>query len=140
MSAPNYGRPSRAFANWFMDRSGGFVRTLGYLMVGLSVLLFAHAKYDEDRGIAAPPYVPTRYTRPIEERETNPKMFRALMSYEWACPVVFLIGGFVLIGLVRRADRCDPFSPSFSGSAALDECERTLDAELRKKHRPLRWD
>ncbi|MEA3208062.1 MAG: hypothetical protein QOE70_1119 [Chthoniobacter sp.] len=108
-------------------------------MTGSSFFLFGHAAYDENRGVAAPPYAPTRYTRPIEKRDTHPALFRALMNYEWGSPFVFLFGGLVLLRIIRRANRSDPFSPSFSGNAALDQCERTLDAELEKKHRPLRY-
>ena len=138
MNTPEHWRPSRQFAAWLTGRTANFFRILAYLFVGFSFYLFGHAAYDEHRGIAAPPYVPGRYTRPIEHRDSNPEMFRALMDYEWACPFVFFIGGLIIFGIVRRADRCDPFSPSFSGTSSLDDCERTLDAELRKKHSPLR--
>ena len=139
MNTSEHWRPSRQVAAWLTSRSVRFYRILASLLIGFSLYLFAHAAYDEDRGIADPPYIPTRYrTHLIERRDTDPAMFRALMNYEWACPFAFLIGGFIIRGLVRRADRCDPFSPAFTGKPALDECERTLDAELRKKHSPLR--
>ena len=138
MSAPIHGRPHREDTNWRTICSDRFIRTLPYLLFGISFYLFGHAAYDEERGVAAPPFVPSSYTRLMESREADPAMFRALMNYEWTCPSAFLIGGFVTLGMVRRADRCDPFSKTFSGSSALDECERTLDAELGKKHSPLR--
>jgi hypothetical protein len=139
MNTPEHWRPSRQFATWLTNRSAAFFRAFARLLMGFSLFLFAHAAYDEDRGIAAPPFVPSRYSRPIERRDINPVMFRALMTYEWECPFAFFMAGAIILGMVRRADRCDPFSPAFAGKAALKECERTLDAELRKKHSPLRY-
>jgi hypothetical protein len=60
------------------------------------------------------------------------------MNYQWFGAGLFLCAGFAILGIRRRLDRCDPFSPDFAGNRALDECERVLDAELEKKHRPLR--
>ena len=139
MSAAKSAHPNDTLRSWFANRAGDIYRVVGYLLVGFSFFLWAHAAYDEDRGIAAPPYVPTKYTRPVETRDKHPALFRALMNYEWTCPVLFFLAGSLILGIVRRADRTDPFSPSFAGDAALDECERTLDDELEKKHRPLRW-
>ena len=138
MNTPEHWRASRQFAAWFTNRSASLVRGVGYLMVCFAIYLFAHAAYDEQRGIAAPAYVPSRFSRLIEDRDTNPEMFPALMNYEWGCPFIFLVGGLVIIGIVRRVERYDPLSPRFAGKSSLDECERTLDAELRKKHSPLR--
>jgi len=115
------------------------VRISGYLMIVFSALQFLHAKYDEDRGVAAPLFVPTRYTRPVVIRGQNPAMFRALMNYEWACPWAFAGCGMILLSIVRASDRSDPFSPNFAGNKALDECESILDSKLRNKYRPLRW-
>lgn len=138
MNTPEHWRTSRQFADWFTNRSVGFVRLIGYLMIGLSVFLFAHAAYDENHGMAAPPFVPGRYTRPVEDRDVHPVLYRDLMFYEWMCPVLFFLGGSTILGIVRWANRSDPFSPSFSGKKALDDCERVLDNELEKFHSPLR--
>jgi len=111
MNTPEHWRPSRQFAALLTGRTARFIRTLAFLIVGFSFYFFGHAAYDEYRGIAAPPYVPARYSRPVEHRATNSAMFRALMHYEWMCPIVFLLGGLIILGIVRRADHCDPFSP-----------------------------
>jgi hypothetical protein len=60
------------------------------------------------------------------------------MEYEWGTALAVLIGGTVIRGIVRRADRSDPFSRKFSGASALDDCERSVDAALDKFHSPLR--
>ncbi|HZJ14439.1 MAG TPA: hypothetical protein VFD27_05280 [Chthoniobacteraceae bacterium] len=142
MNTPQPWRPGRQIAASLTSRTANFFRVLAYLFISFSVYLLVHAAYDEDRGIADPPYVPvngyTFYDRPVEHRDTHPEMFRALMNYEWACPIAVLAAGLIILGVVRRADRRDPFSPSFSGTSALADCERTLDSELRKKHSPLR--
>ena len=108
-------------------------------MIGLSFFFFGLAAYDEHRGVAAPPIEPgSGLIRKVEDRETHPTLFRGLMNYEWTCPILFLLGGCTILGIARWADRCDPFSPSFSGKKSLEECERVLDNELENFHRPLR--
>jgi len=71
-------------------------------------------------------------------RSEHREEFRNLMTYQWIRASLALCGGLVIRGICRRADLCDPFSADFAGKRSLDECERTLDAELRKKHSPLR--
>ena len=138
MSTPNYGRPSREVANWLTSRSAGFYRTLSYLAIIFSVYLFASAAHDEQRGIASV-IPPGRYARRIVViRSEHPTDFHNLMIYQWSRAALVLCGGLIILGICRRADRCDPFSPDFSGGRALDDCERTLDNEIRKKHSPLR--
>jgi hypothetical protein len=59
------------------------------------------------------------------------------MTYQWLRGPVFVCGGLVILGICRRAERLDPFSRTFVGSASLDELERTLKEEEEKRHRPL---
>jgi len=140
VNTPENWRASRQFALWFTNRSTGFVRGVGLFLVCLSIYLGWHAVNDERRGVAEPPYVPVRYVVfPLKvRRQANAEEFRALMNYEWTCPIVFGIAGFAILRIVRRGNRIDPFSPTFKGNSSLDECERTLDAERRRKHSPIR--
>ena len=80
MSAPNYGRPSREFANWLTSRSTGFFRALAYLGIVLSLYLFASAAHDELRGIASV-VAPAGRSSPriIVIRTGNPEEFHNLM-------------------------------------------------------------
>jgi hypothetical protein len=133
MKSPEHSHSSASYGERFKGLCPEFLRVLPYLLLVAGFYLFGHAVYDDHRGIAAPPYVPVRYSHPVERRDTNPELFQALMSYEWECAFPVLIAGLVLLGIVRRADRSDPLSPSFSGGSALDECERELDAELRRR-------
>jgi len=141
VNTPEHWRASRQFASWFANRSAQFVRAVGIFLVCLSIYLAGHAAYDERRGIAEPPYVPARNYEDFRlkvQRAANPEKFRALMNYEWACPIAFGIAGLLILRIVRKANRNDPFSPTFQGTSSLDECGRTLDAELHRKHSPLR--
>ena len=140
VNTPEHWRASRQFALWFTNRSAGFVRGVGIYLVCLSIYLGWHAVNDERRGIAEPPYVPVRYVVfPLKvRRQANPEKFRALMNYEWTCPIVFGVAGFAILRIVRMGNRIDPFSRTFKGNSSLNECERTLDAELRRKHSPIR--
>lgn len=139
VNTPEHWRTTRQFADWFTNRSSTFVRLFAYAMIGLSFYLFALAAYDEHRGVAAPPIQPgSGLVIKVADRDTNPQLFHGLMHYEWTCPVLFLLGGCTILGIVRWADRCDPFSPSFAGKKSLEDCERALDHQLENFHRPLR--
>jgi hypothetical protein len=111
----------------------GGTLTFGTVAIVAGLYLFGHAAYDENRGIAAPPYVPSRYSHPVEKRDQNPEQFRHLMGYEWMCAAVILCGGIVIRGIAARGERSDPFSPNFGGKRALEDCEKQLDQELRKR-------
>jgi hypothetical protein len=127
-----------------LNYSAGFVRAVSYLLIALGIALLASCAYDEDRGV-------TWVIRPLGRtgrnpldrngtfvRSEDPDLFRYVMNYQWLKASLILCGGFAVLGICRRLDRSDPFSPDFTGNSALDECERVLDAELDKKHRPLR--
>jgi hypothetical protein len=128
----------QSFVGWWISRSSKFIRGVGFVFFLFGAISLGHTIYDDGRGIAAPLYAPSRYFHPVEDREKNPQLFSALLRYELAMSLVFCIGGLVSIGLARRGERSDPFSSEFSGGAALDDCERVLDARLEKNHRPLR--
>jgi hypothetical protein len=76
------------------------------------------------------------------ERATKPVRFRRVMNYEWIRIIVLGIAGLFILRIARKANRSDPLSPTFQSNSSLDdsldECGRVLDAELHKKHSPLR--
>jgi hypothetical protein len=51
-------RSGREIAEEKSGYSVAFWRFRAYWMIGLSLYFLAHAAYDEQRGISAPPYVP----------------------------------------------------------------------------------
>jgi hypothetical protein len=55
---------------------------------------------------------PTTWTRP-----ENPERFRDAMAVEWLNGLPFLLGGSIISGSCRWADRMDPFSPEFAAGA-----------------------
>ena len=59
------------------------------------------------------------------------------MTYQWYRGPLFIFGGFIILGLCRRADRTDPFSPDFAGSDALDNLNRALTEEEKRRQRPI---
>ncbi|MEN3944082.1 hypothetical protein WJU23_22460 [Prosthecobacter sp. SYSU 5D2] len=61
------------------------------------------------------------------DRVTQPAEFRNLMNYQWARAGLTAAIGLIFLGLKRRSDRLDPFSPSFQGNASVDELGEILD-------------
>ena len=48
----------------------------------------------------------------IAQRD-DPEGFRNLMSYRWSRGAVMFLGGLFVLGIARRADQSDPFSPEW---------------------------
>jgi hypothetical protein len=114
------------------------MRFLACALILLGGIGFFDAIKDDRRGVASA-FAPTR--TPILEvasRADAPELFAGLMAYQWMRASLAVCAGLVILGMCRRLGRCDPFSPTFTGRDVLDECEHKLDAELRKKHSPLR--
>lgn len=114
------------------------MRLLAYILFGFGLIYLADAAYDENRGVADV-VSPTGYGhRFAVKRAEDPEQFRNLMAYQGVRGTLFLMGGFISLGICRRADRCDPFSPDFAGKPALDDLNRSLTEEDEKRHRPLK--
>ncbi len=111
-----------------------------HIVLLMGVAIFAHAAYDEHRGItSAQPPTKLGFLYPeVATRAEDPKRFRELMTYHWVGGAIFVAAGFIMLGIYRRADRSDPLSSDFAGSAALDELDRTLAKEAKKSGRRLR--
>lgn len=60
-------------------------------------------------------------------REEHPEEYRNLMSYQWIRAATIMGAGVCLISLIRKADRLDPFSPSFQGGKEIDKLAEHLD-------------
>lgn len=120
------------------------IRIFAYFSIFLGVLLLGDAAYDEHRGVAeaaSPAGVLTGVslgTLNTARRDESLQTFRNLMLYQWMRGPLALIAGFTILGLCRRADKADPFSPTFIGDAALDELNRTLTNEQERRRRPIR--
>ncbi|MES2569019.1 MAG: hypothetical protein V4710_03070 [Verrucomicrobiota bacterium] len=119
-------------------------RIIAYSLILLGVFLLGDAAYDEHRGIAgaaSPDGLLTgvsSHPPNVVKQAEDPQGFRDLMLYQWVRAPLALCAGLFILGLCRRADRIDPFSPDFAGNQALDELNRTLTEEQAKRHRPLK--
>ncbi len=114
------------------------MRVIAYILILLGLILIGDAAYDEHRGIASATS-PTRSAQyNIVARSKDPEQFRNLMTYQWVRGALLLLGGLIVIGICQRADRIDPFSPHFAGSDALDDLNRTLTEEERKRNHPIK--
>ena len=113
------------------------MRLLAYVLVLSGILCFADAIRDQRRGIAtvnSPTRNPTSYTvRKID----NPKLFEGAMLYQWSEATIVVLTGLIVLGMFKRADQADPFGKRFNESKALDDLERSLDAEQKRRRRPF---
>ena len=111
-----------------------------HVFILLGIALFGQSAYDEHRGVVSicPPTRIGFLHREQASRKEDPKRFRELMAYEWATATIILFAGFVMLGICRRIDHLDPLTPEFRGTDALDDLERTLDNEERRRHRPIK--
>ena len=107
------------------------MRYIPHIMIFVGICLLGHAAYDEHRGV-----VVSRFR--LVQRTEDPQRFRSLMLSEWLRASIFVCAGFVILGIYRRADRLDPFSPDFTSNSALDELDQTLTDEQRKQRKPIR--
>lgn len=105
------------------------VRFLSWFLILIGLLSLGGAVHDEWRGVAdvsAPGRSMKRY---VIARADDPRQFRNLMAYQWARGPLFLCGGLILRRLCRQADRLDPFSPDYVGSAAFKDEKRDSTEE-----------
>jgi hypothetical protein len=113
------------------------MKLLAYTLILLATLLFADAAHDEHRGIASalgPGHTVVFHT---VEQSKAPAQFRGLMTYQWGRAGLALAAGFIILSMVRKADTLDPFLPTFAGSDALDDLNRTLTEEQERRKRPF---
>jgi hypothetical protein len=113
------------------------VKFFAYTLILLGTLLFADAAHDERRGIASTFGPGWTVVVHRAERSREPEQFRGLMIYQWGRAGLALVAGFSILNMVRRADTLDPFSPTFAGSDALDDLNRTLSEEQERRKRPF---
>jgi hypothetical protein len=108
-------------------------RVVAYLLIFAGCGLLADTAYDEHRGVASATAPGRSIVRYVASRSEKPEDFRGLIAYEWIRGFLFLGAGGLLLSICRRADRLDPFSPRFAGKTDLEELERTLDEEQKKR-------
>ncbi len=109
-----------------------------YAVILVGICLLGGAAYDEQRGIALES---SRHSDPwtrLVRRQDRPERFRDIMQFEWLRGAIALCAGLVILGLERRMDRLDPFSPRFAGNAAIDDLDATLAQEQRRRKQPLK--
>ncbi len=110
------------------------MRPVAFAIMIFGICLLALALLDEHRGETV---MRRRYTSYTIKRGENPERFRDAMHYKWGRGAVWVCCGWIILGICRRADRSDPFSPDFAGNDALDELHKSLDREEERRKRPL---
>ena len=125
-------RPAKA---WVLQYS--LLRVLAYGYLAFMAITICRHLYSERSGIAS--YRRSRMDRTIVvKRSERPEEFRNLMNARWLQTSIWIAGGLIVNGFIRRQNRLDPMSPSFQGQRSLDDLGKWLDEENEKRHRPLR--
>ena len=110
------------------------MRIFSYLLLLVSVVMFASAGYDENRGITS-----IRSGRSLPEfitRTSNPEQFHNAMTYHWAYALVVLIAGIITYSIGVGLEKSDPFSPDFAGNKALDDWGDAMKKEEEQRKHP----
>jgi uncharacterized membrane protein AbrB (regulator of aidB expression) len=108
------------------------MRNVARLIILLGIILLALAAYDLVRGTAtATP--PGAGNTMIAKKAEHPQDFQRIMAYQWLRGSIIVYTGLFLLRRCRRAEQMDPFFPEFAGKTEVDELERTLDEEQRKR-------
>ena len=129
-------------------------RAAAYILILWGIVLLARNVRDEVQGetrIHVPPppweeFNPVRYhpflhpadlsmLHPIRAREA-PQQFRQAMTRHWLLSLLPLCAGLWLLAWLRRMDRLDPLSPSFQGTDALDDLDRTMRDQQQQRNNP----
>lgn len=113
-------------------------RIVAYLFILCGCIFFLDAIEEDRVGVASAVAPGTTVSYHTVSRADSPELFEGLMMYQWIRATLAVCGGPAILGIRRHYERLDPFSPKFTGRDALEQCERKLDTELRKKHSPIR--
>ncbi len=114
------------------------MRSTAWVFLVLGLCFLVDAIQEEHKGVAVV-YSPGRSARKyMAARAEDPVYFRQLMVYEWVKAGMALGFSLFPFRLDRRLDRTDPFSKNFAGKDALDDLDRVLADEERRRNEPLR--
>lgn len=120
-----------------MRVKSGDMRRVAYLLFFFSLYNFGKGIYDQSRGVATL-RVTRRSIEQVVSKEEDQVGFQNLISNRWARGAIFFLGGIFVLGLARRIDASDPFSPDLGGNAKQDPVDPVLEDELRKRRTGLR--
>jgi hypothetical protein len=112
---------------------GDFItmRISSYLLLLVSVLMFASAGYDEYRGIT---HIKASRSLPeIITKTSNPEQFHNAMTYHWAYASVVLIAGIIVCMIDRGLEKADPMAPDADGNIDVELRKDELDGKAMKK-------
>lgn len=110
-------------------------RAVYYLLIAVGSLQLFGAGRAEYTGVTSAPKG-SRYGPSFEvSRQSNPDLFRRATSHKWIMGAMWLGAGLIIQGIHRWANRMDPFSEDYAGTASLRELEQKLDEELEDRNR-----
>jgi hypothetical protein len=113
------------------------MRSVACLLILLAIYNFRKGVYDQERGVAT-----FQRGRGLEvqviAKADDPEGFRNLISHRWTRGTVMLLGGLMVLGIARRSDASDPFSPDFGKGSEPETQDPVLEAELRRRRGGLR--
>ena len=107
---------------------GRFLVLLGLIQAGL--LLRSEIKGETRQG-------GNRISRgTLIYRDVNPRGFRSALNARWINASLVPAAGLAVLAICRRASRMDLLAADAPEYPALDELEKTLDAEADSRNRP----
>ena len=110
------------------------MRIFSYLLVLISILMFASAGYDEYRGVTI--IQAGRSLPEVVTKASQPEDFRGAMAYHWYYAFVILIAGIIAYTIDRGLEKSDPMSPDFAGNKALDDWSDAMKKEEEQRKHP----
>ena len=113
------------------------MRSVAYLLFLYALYNAGRGFYDFNRGVATLVTMRGLKEEVVAEQEDRER-FRNLISYRLSRGAIFLVGGFIVLGIARRSDETDPCSPEFGGKAKEEPVDPALEEELRKRRGGLR--
>jgi hypothetical protein len=124
------------------------MRFIAYLMLLYSLFSFGTGIRDQSRGLTMGTGIRDQSRGltmdrkgaaedPVSKR-TEEELFWGLISYRYSLGAVFLIGGFVVLGIAKRHDASDPIAPDFTANVKEEPVDPMLEEELRKRRGGLR--